>query len=208
MKVLLIVDVQNDFCPGGALAVPDGDAVVPIINRLMSSDFFDLIVATQDWHPADHFSFASQHAGKQPGDVIELGGKPQVLWPDHCVQSTPGAKLRADLETGPIARVFQKGENRLVDSYSGFYDNDHQSSTGLGEFLKSRNASAIYVCGLATDYCVKYSALDAQKLGFQTFLIEDASRGVNLSADDVEKAIAEMREAGVGIVGSQEVISC
>jgi nicotinamidase/pyrazinamidase len=200
MKTLLIVDVQNDFCPGGALGVPEGDAIVPIINVLTSSDFFDLVVATQDWHPPDHASFASQHAGKRPGDVIELNGAPQVLWPDHCVQSTPGAELRADLEMEKIARVFQKGEERLVDSYSGFYDNDHQTSTGLGEFLKSQNATDIYVCGLATDYCVKFSALDAQSLGFQTFLIEDASRGVNLSAGDVKSAIAKMREAGVQIL--------
>jgi nicotinamidase/pyrazinamidase len=206
MKTLLIVDVQNDFCPGGALAVPEGDAVVPVINALTGSGFFDLIVATQDWHPRDHFSFASQHEGKQPGDVIELGGKPQVLWPDHCVQSTPGAKLRADLVTDKIARIFQKGQNRLVDSYSGFYDNDHQSSTGLGEFLQSQNAREVYVCGLATDYCVKYSAQDAQSLGFKTFLIEDASRGVNLTAGDVQNAIDAMRAAGVQIVQSAELI--
>ncbi len=206
MKTLLIVDVQNDFCPGGALGVFEGDVIVPIINSLMQSDFFDLVVATQDWHPADHFSFASQHPGKQAGEIVDLNGAPQVLWPDHCVQSTPGADLHADLATEKIARVFQKGENRLVDSYSGFYDNDHQSSTGLGEFLKLQNASDIYVCGLATDYCVKYSALDAQNLGFITFLIRDASRGVNLQNGDVENAIAEMRNAGVKIVNSEEVV--
>lgn len=206
MKTLLIVDVQNDFCPGGALAVPEGDAVVPIINALMQSDVFDLVVATQDWHPPDHASFASQHAGKKPGDVIELNGAPQVLWPDHCVQSTPGAALRADLDSNRIHRVFRKGENRLVDSYSGFHDNDHRTSTGLGEFLQSRNAREVYVCGLATDYCVKYSALDAWDLGFKTLLIEDASRGVNLQSGDVENAIAEVKSAGVQVVHSKELI--
>lgn len=206
MKTLLIVDVQNDFCPGGALGVPEGDVIVPVINALMKSEYFDLVVATQDWHPPDHFSFASQHVGKQPGEVIEIGGKPQVLWPDHCVQSTPGAELRPDLATDEIARIFQKGENRLVDSYSGFYDNDHQFSTGLGEFLKTQNACEVYVCGLATDYCVKYSALDSQGLGFQTYLIEDASRGVDLKAGDVKNALAEMRTGGVKIVQSKELM--
>ena len=205
MKVLLIVDVQNDFCPGGALAVPAGDEIVPVINRLSRSDFFDLVIATQDWHPLDHLSFASQHEGKNIGDVIELNGKPQVLWPDHCVQNSRGAEFVDDLETENINRVFQNGEKRDVDSYSGFYDNDHRTSSGLGEYLKAQGVTDVYVCGLATDYCVKYSALDAQRLGFKTFLIEDASRGVNLKAGDVENAVEEMRSAGVGIVKSREL---
>src|SRR5690606_6180572 len=146
------------------------------------------------------------HEGKNIGDVIELNGKPQVLWPDHCVQRTPGAELRADLSTRRVARVFQKGEKREVDSYSGFYDNDHATSTGLGEYLKEQGATQVFVCGLATDYCVKYSALDAQSLGFETLLIEDASRGVNLNPDDVKSAVEELRASGVQIVQSREVL--
>ena len=202
MKTLIIVDVQNDFCPGGALAVADGNAVVPVINQIQK--YFDLVVATQDWHPPDHLSFASNHPDKTPGELIELNGRPQVLWPAHCVQSTLGAQLREDLDTTRIARVFQKGQKREVDSYSGFFDNDHATSTGLGEYLKEQGATAIYVCGLATDYCVKFSALDALGLGFRTFLIEDASRGVNLNAGDVEAAVEEMRAAGVEILSSDE----
>lgn len=202
MKTLLIVDVQNDFCPGGALPVPDGDAVVPVINAVQ--DKFDLVVATQDWHPADHLSFAANHADKMPGEVIELSGRPQVLWPVHCVQSTLGAQLRADLDTSRIARVFQKGQKREVDSYSGFFDNDHATSTGLGDYLREQGATSVFVCGLATDYCVKFSALDAHNLGFATYLLVDACRGVNLNAGDVDAAVEEMRAAGVGIVSSDQ----
>lgn len=203
MKALVIVDVQNDFCPGGALAVTDGDLVVPIINRVQSH--FDLVVATQDWHPADHASFALNHAGRLVGGVIALNGHPQVLWPAHCVQGTPGAELRADLYDARIARVFQKGTDREVDSYSGFLDNDHKTATGLGHFLREAGADEIFVCGLATDYCVKFTALDARTLGFETTLILDACRGVNLQPDDTEKALAEMRVAGVRVVTSDEI---
>lgn len=207
MKVLVVVDVQYDFCPGGALGVPQGDEVIPIINALSQTDFFDLIVATQDWHPADHLSFASQHAGKEPGEVIELNGNPQVLWPDHCVQNTKGAQLRTDLDQQKLEKVFQKGQKREVDSYSGFYDNDHQTSSGLGEYLKEQGITQVYLCGIATDYCVKYSALDALSFGFETFLIEDASRGVNLQSNDVDKAIEEMRAAGVRVRNSSDLIA-
>lgn len=206
-RALIVVDVQNDFCPGGALAVPDGDAVVPVINRLMESGRFDLVVATQDWHPADHLSFASQHAGKSVGEVVDLNGSPQVLWPDHCVQSTRGAELRVDLNKDKIDRVFRKGEARAVDSYSGFYDNDHQSSTSLGEYLKEQGVGEVFVCGLATDYCVKFTALDALRLGFKTFLIEDASRGVNLEAGDDLRALEEVRASGAEIVRSTQLLS-
>ena len=203
-RALIVVDLQNDFCPGGALAVSHGDEIVPIINDLMAREHFDLIVATQDWHPANHLSFASQH-GKTPGEMIELNGQTQVLWPDHCVERTPGAELVSELETSRIARIFQKGQKREVDSYSGFFDNDHQTETGLGGYLKTENVDEVFVCGLATDYCVKYSALDAKALGFATHLIEDASRGVNLQSDDVEKAVQEMKDAGVLVVQSTEL---
>ena len=203
MKTLVIVDVQHDFCPGGALPVAEGDAVVPVINRVQPK--FDLVVATQDWHPADHASFAANHPGHQVGQVIALNGQPQVLWPVHCVQGTPGAELRSDLDTTRIARVFQKGTDRTVDSYSGFFDNDHKTATGLGDYLKEAEAKEIYIAGLATDYCVKFSALDARRLGFDTTLILDACRGVNLQPDDVDKAVEEMRAAGVKVVTSDEI---
>lgn len=204
VKVLIIVDVQNDFCPGGALAVRDGDRVVPIINSVQER--FDLVVATQDWHPADHLSFAANHEGKAPGEVIELNGRPQVLWPPHCVQNTRGADFKADLDTSRIARVFQKGMDRAVDSYSGFFDNDHIHATGLGDYLREQSADEVYVCGLATDYCVKFSALDARSLGFDTFLIEDASRGVELQEGDVRRAVEELRVAGVRVVQSSDLL--
>lgn len=206
MKGLIIVDIQYDFCPGGALGVPEGDAIIPIINSLSQSGKFDLVVATQDWHPADHLSFASQHEGKAPGDVIELNDQPQVLWPDHCVQNTHGARLHDALNQENLAKVFQKGQKREVDSYSGFFDNDHQTSSGLGEYLKEQGVKQVYLCGIATDYCVKFSALDARSFGFETILIEDASRGVNLQPDDVEKAIEEMRGAGVQVRQSNDLI--
>ena len=204
MNVLILIDLQNDFCPGGALPVPDGDQVIPVVNRLQKR--FDLVVATQDWHPADHGSFAANHPGKRPGEVIDLAGLPQILWPVHCVQNTPGAALRADLDQTAIARVFQKGTDPTVDSYSTFFDNAHRKSTGLGEYLKQRGVGDVYLCGLATDYCVKFSALDAVALGFQVYLIADASRGVNLHAGDVEKALAEMRTKGVRVVYSEDLL--
>lgn len=203
MKTLIIVDMQNDFCPGGALAVREGDAVVPMVNELQSH--FDLVVATQDWHPASHKSFAVNHEGKNVGQVIELDGLPQVLWPMHCVQNTRGAEFHPQLETGKLAHVFRKGEDESIDSYSGFFDNGHKRATGLGDWLKSHNATSIYVCGLATDYCVKFSALDARQLGFETFLIEDACRGVELNDGDIARSIDAMREAGIQIVQSGDV---
>ena len=195
MKSLIIIDVQNDFCPGGALAVPEGDQVVPLINRLMLR--FELVVATQDWHPANHGSFAANHPGHRPGDIIELAGLPQILWPTHCVADTPGAEFHSGLDRTRIARVFRKGFNPNVDSYSAFFDNGHGSSTDLDAYLKKQQVTDVYLCGLATDYCVKFSALDAVKLGFRTHLIEDACRGVNLHPEDVEQAIEEMRKRSV-----------
>jgi nicotinamidase/pyrazinamidase len=203
MKALIIVDVQNDFCPGGALAVKDGDAVVPVINELQSK--FELVVATQDWHPPNHTSFAANHVGRAIGQIINIRGRPQVLWPVHCVQDTPGAALHAHLDQSRIARVFQKGELVDVDSYSGFFDNDRQTSTGLGEFLNHSGVDEVFIAGLTTDYCVKFTALDARSLSFKAVVIADACRGVNLQPDDVQNAIAEMQAAGVRVVNSDEI---
>jgi nicotinamidase/pyrazinamidase len=203
MRALILVDIQNDFVPGGALAVPGGDEVVEIANDLQLR--FDLVVATQDWHPDDHGSFAANHPGKKPGDVIELNGLRQVLWPVHCVQETRGALFVGTLHTGRIDHVFQKGTDPAIDSYSGFFDNGHRRSTGLADYLKSQGVTDLYVAGLATDYCIKFTALDARKLRFNTFLIEDACRGVNLRPGDVDAAVEEIRRAGVEIVQSHQV---
>lgn len=198
MNALIVVDVQNDFLPGGALAVRNGDEVVAIANRLMPK--FDLAVATQDWHPADHGSFASQHSGKSPGDRIDLNGLDQILWPDHCVENTPGAQFAAGLERERIGEVFRKGTDREIDSYSGFFDNGHRKATGLGDYLKRMGVSEVYVLGLATDYCVKFTALDACRLGFTTHLVEDGCRAVELSTGDCAAAIEEMSTAGVNVI--------
>ena len=209
MQALLLVDLQNDFTPAtdqkpaGALAVPDGNAVVPIANRLMP--YFNLVVATQDWHPPDHRSFASQHAGCDVFDVIELDGLTQVLWPDHCVQNTTGADFLPELHTQRFDKVFQKGTNRDIDSYSGFYDNGHRLATGLADYLNQREVDTVYILGLATDVCVLYTALDACRLGFTTRVICDACRGVNMKAGDVENAWQQMREAGACLTHSQAI---
>jgi nicotinamidase/pyrazinamidase len=200
MNVLILVDIQNDFLPGGALPVPEGDAVIPIANRLQEGGRFDLVVATQDWHPAGHGSFAANHPGRTVGEVIDLNGLPQILWPVHCVQETRGAAFADGLATMTIEKVFPKGTDPAIDSYSGFFDNGHRKSTGLGDYLRARGVTDVYVCGLATDYCVKFTALDARQLGFNTFLVEDASRGVNLKPGDVDAAAKEMRAAGVKVV--------
>ncbi len=200
MNALIIVDVQNDFCPGGALAVREGDQVVPIINRLQPR--FELVVATQDWHPANHGSFAANHPGRKPGEVIELAGLPQILWPVHCVQGTPGAELHPALERSRIAHVVHKGTDPAIDSYSGFFDNGRRAATGLEQFLRDREVDEVYVCGLATDYCVKATALDTRSLGFKTHLIEDAARGVDLRPGDVQQAIEAMRAGGVDVIHS------
>ena len=197
VNALIIVDVQNDFVPGGALAVPDGDAIVPLINRLQPR--FDLVVATQDWHPPEHGSFAANHPGRNVYDVIDLHGLRQVLWPVHCVHNSRGTEFVASLDTRRIDRVFQKGTDPGIDSYSGFFDNAHRKSTGLADHLKAKGVQEVFICGLATDYCVKFSALDARHLGFRTTVIEDACRGVNVRPGDVEQALREMRHAGVFI---------
>ncbi len=198
MKALVIVDVQNDFCPGGALVVPEGDQVVDIINRLQPK--FDLVVATQDWHPAEHGSFAANHPGRRVGDQIDLDGLAQILWPVHCVQGTAGAELHPELNRSRIARVFQKGADSTVDSYSGFFDNGHRHATGLAEYLRGQGVTEVYICGLATDYCVMFTALDAVGLGFRTHLLESACRGVELHPGDVEEAVERMRGQGVVVL--------
>ncbi|MGD0517687.1 MAG: bifunctional nicotinamidase/pyrazinamidase [Thermoguttaceae bacterium] len=205
MKALIITDVQNDFCPGGALPIREGDGIVPLINQLQPR--FDLVVAMQDWHPADHGSFAVNHPGKTVGEVIDLNGLPQILWPLHCVQKTPGADFHPGLDRGRIARVFHKGTERNIDSYSGFFDNGHRKATGLGEYLKKQGVDEVYLCGLATDYCVKFTALNAVDLGFKTHVIEDACRGVNLAPNDVNRAVEEMKRKGVAVCTSDEVLS-
>lgn len=204
MRALILVDIQNDFLPGGALAVPDGDAAIPVANDLMPR--FDLVVATQDWHPRRHGSFASQHPGHKAGDVIELNGLQQILWPDHCVQGTPGAEFPDTLNTGGIRRIFKKGIDPAIDSYSGFFDNGHRRATGLGDYLKEQDVDEVYLVGLATDYCVKFTALDARQLGFRTYLIEDGCRGVELNPGDCANAITEMKAAGVTIARSEHVM--
>lgn len=203
MRALLIVDVQNDFLPGGALAVPRGDEVIPVINRLMPR--FKLVVATKDWHPPDHGSFAAQHPGRKPGDVIELNGLEQILWPVHAVRGTRGAEFPAALNAGPISRVILKGVEREIDSYSGFFGNGHRNATGLEEYLRSHGATELFITGLATDYCVKFTALDARKLGFDARLVVEGVRGVELKAGDCERAIQAMRQAGVEVVHEAEL---
>lgn len=204
MKALILVDIQNDFVQGGALAVPDGLAVVEPANKLQPH--YDLVVATQDWHPAAHGSFAANHAGKNPGEVIELHGLQQILWPTHCVENTKGAEFVPGLRQDGWAAVFKKGTDPKIDSYSGFFDNGKRKATGLGDYLKQKGVTEVHVLGLATDYCVKFTALDAVELGFKTALIEDASRGVNLQPGDVDRAVAEMRQAGVTILQTNDVL--
>jgi nicotinamidase/pyrazinamidase len=203
MNALIIVDLQNDFIPAGALAVPEGDQIVPLINQLQPC--FDLVVATQDWHPANHGSFAVNHPGRKLHDTINLNGLPQVLWPAHCVQHTPGAELVNDLNRDRIAKVFQKGTDPAVDSYSGFFDNGHRHATGLADFLRAQGVTDVHIVGLATDYCVKFTALDAVAEGFRTILIKDACRGVNVTPGDVDRAVAEMKRNGAMVLNSKEI---
>lgn len=198
MKALLLIDIQNDFMPGGALAVANGDEVIPVVNQLMPQ--FELIVATQDWHPADHGSFAANHPGKNLFEQTELDGLPQTLWPVHCVQNTHGAEFAPGLDAQHITRVFTKGMNPRIDSYSGFFDNGHRASTGLAEWLRTQAVTHLTVAGVATDYCVKFTVLDALAEGFTVEVATAACRGVNLQAGDDEKAIQEMHARGAVIV--------
>jgi nicotinamidase/pyrazinamidase len=205
MRALILVDIQNDFLPGGTLAVPEGDAVIGIANELQRC--FSVVVATQDWHPPDHRSFAVNHPGKEVFEQIDLHGLQQTLWPVHCVQGTAGAELAPSLNRTKISKIFPKGTDVEIDSYSGFFDNGHRRETGMGGWLKANVIKEVFICGLATDYCVKFTALDAVELGFKTHLVQDASRGVNLHSDDVAKAVDEMRRARVNVIHSSEVIA-
>lgn len=179
MKALIVVDIQNDFLHGGSLAVQGGNEIIPIINSIQEK--FDLVVATQDWHPKGHKSFASQHSNKSVYDKIDLNGIEQVLWPDHCVQGTVGAEISSELNQNKIEAIFRKGMNTIIDSYSGFYDNGKLKCTGLGDFLKGRGVKEIFVCGLAADYCVYFTAKDALQLGFTSTIIENATKAIDVS---------------------------
>ncbi len=203
MNALILIDLQFDFFNEGALPVPEAEQVLPVANRAM--DHFGLIVASQDWHPANHGSFAANHWWRKPGQVIDLNGLPQVLWPIHCVQETFGASFHSGLDTSRIDRVFRKGTDPGIDSYSCFFDNGHRKSTGMGDWLKDQQVTDLYFLGLATDYCVKSSVLDALDLGFNAWLIEDGCRGVNLNPGDAENAVAEMEKKGARIIRSGDL---
>ena len=202
-KALVIVDVQNDFMPGGSLEVPHGNIIVPLVNRLQK--YFDLVVATQDWHPQNHKSFASNHSNKKPFDEINLHGIKQILWPDHCVQGSKGAEFHPDLGINKIEAIFRKGMNPEIDSYSGFYDNNHQKSTGLSGYLKEKGISELYFCGLTSDICVYYTIKDSLKEGFSATLIEDASRPLNNNIFNSIKN--ELANNGVRIISSYEILT-
>jgi nicotinamidase/pyrazinamidase len=201
-SVLVAIDVQNDFCPGGALAVKDGDAVVPVINRL--APVFPHMVATQDWHPTGHLSFAASHEERAPFETVDVHYGPQTLWPDHCVQGTEGAALHPGLDLGPVELVIRKGFRTHIDSYSAFFENDKKTPTGLAGYLRERGLTDVYLAGLATDYCVAYSAIDAARLGFRATVILDACRAIDLGGS-LDAALAEMRKAGVAMIGSEEL---
>jgi len=201
--VLVVVDVQNCFTPGGSLAVKEGDVIVPLINRIAKQ--FKHVVITQDWHTADHISFASQHAGKKPFDMVKLAYGNQVLWPDHCVQGTEGAALHKDLSIPHAELIIRKGYRREVDSYSAFLEADKKTQTGLGGYLKQRGLKRVFFAGLATDFCVGWSALDARKQGFEALVIEDACRGIDVQGS-LAKAWAAMKAAGVKRIQSTDVI--
>jgi nicotinamidase/pyrazinamidase len=218
-KILILVDVQNDFCPGGALAVSEGDQIIPTIKQLLREVQYDLVVATQDWHPAEHGSFAANHSGKSPFEMGELKGIPQTLWPEHCVQNSVGAEFHPDLLNDPeferqLTLIVQKGLNPEVDSYSAFYDNQRLGETGLRSFLEQYATVCevepedleLHFAGLALDYCVKFSVLDARELGYQCKLLLDATRAVNLSPNDDLKTLRELIEHGVEVLSSAELI--
>lgn len=203
-SALLLVDLQNDFCAGGSLAVPAGDDIIPLANALMP--LMPLVIATQDWHPHDHMSFAANHDNKAIGDALMVDGISQTLWPVHCVQGSHGAAFHPDLALSHISHIVHKGIDKVVDSYSAFFDNAHRRSTGLHDFLQSQAIKRIYILGLATDYCVKYSVLDALHLGYEVTVIEDACKGVGLQTTDIENAVAEMKNAGAAFINHNHFI--
>jgi nicotinamidase/pyrazinamidase len=202
--ILIVIDVQNDFCPGGSLAVPEGDEVVPLINRLAQR--FAHVILTQDWHPAGHLSFASSHTGKQPFATIEAPYGPQILWPDHCVHGTPGAAFHADLDIPHAELVLRKGFRRGIDSYSAFYENDRKTATGLSGYLRERGFRKLYLAGLAFDFCVYYSAEDGRREGFQVSVIEDACRAIDMNGS-AGAAKAKLAEHGVACIGASDIVS-
>jgi len=196
-NALILVDIQNDFLPGGSLAVKNGDEVIEVANKLM--DEFDHIIATQDWHPENHKSFAANNA-KNIGDIIDLNGLSQFMWPDHCIQNTFGAELAKNLNKDKIQKIIYKGTDLEIDSYSGFFDNGHLKSTELDNYLKEKNITDLYIMGLATDYCVKFTAIDAVDLGYNTFLIKDGCRGVEINKGDIKNSLKEMQKKGIHLV--------
>jgi len=203
-KALILVDIQNDFIKDGALEVKNGEEVIKVANDIMPE--FENIIATQDWHPKNHKSFAANN-NKNIGDIIDLNGLSQFMWPNHCVQNTFGSELAKDLNKSSIQKIIYKGTDPEIDSYSGFFDNGHLKSTELNKYLKDNNITDLYIMGLATDYCVKFTAIDAFNLGYNTFLIEDGCRAVNINKDDSEKALKEMKELGIQIIQSKNIFA-
>ncbi|MCG2590032.1 bifunctional nicotinamidase/pyrazinamidase [Rhodohalobacter sulfatireducens] len=203
MRALLVVDIQNDFCPGGALAVPDGDTIVTTVNKLVN--VFDAVIQTQDWHPAGHSSFASSHDGKEPYDTVEMDYGTQVLWPDHCVQGSMGAEFHPELNTLKTQVIIRKGFRKAIDSYSTFFENDQETTTGLTGYLNQRGITDLYTVGLATDFCVKWSILDGIDEGFNMHIVEDAVKGIDLDGS-LDAAWDEMKEKGVNIVTSDDLL--
>ena len=203
MEALLLVDIQNDFVPGGALAVPDGDAVIPVANQLMTR--YSRVVASQDWHPSNHRSFAPQHPGYHAGDTVEVNGQPQVLWPTHCVQQTPGSRLCDALATERIIHYVKKGTDPEIDSYSAFFDNGHLKQTDLHPYLQSKGIQSLTILGLATDYCIKHTVLDALALSYQVTVVLDGIRAVNLRNEDGDLALREMSNAGARLMESTQL---
>lgn len=202
-NALLVIDIQNDFCPSGALPVPEGDKVIPTINKLM--DKFYKVVATQDWHPENHISFARNHPGKKEYNIININGESQVLWPVHCVWGTKGADLNPEIITKKFDIIIRKGSNPKIDSYSAFKENDKKTITGLDGYLKNLGIDQVYLSGLALDYCVFYSAIDCKELGFETYVILDATRGIDSPSGNIEKALDSMRDRGIRIINSKDI---
>lgn len=204
MDALLVIDVQNDFCPGGKLAVPQGDAVVPLINELIGA--FEHVILTQDWHPENHHSFASSHAGKDPFDTAEMDYGTQILWPDHCIQDTEGAQFHPQLRVERAEMIIRKGFRSEIDSYSAFFENDHETPTGLAGYLLERGITSLYLAGLATDFCVHWSAVDGRKRGFEVCVIEDACRAIDTNGS-LEHALQQIRNSGARLIAFDKAVS-